>query len=148
MVREWLGDMEDHAERARVGEVGVRSLHVHGSDRGIALLVRVVDVERATGRVEVGREGDAEEPALAAAAHAVADVEEGLRHELAVPDDADPAGLLDDEQPAASVSGAGHADGLVEAGYHALEPDRDATGSERLPGGRGRAIGRLARLAG
>src|SRR5262249_39130344 len=75
----------------------------------------------------VGVEGDVEEPLLAAARHFRRDVEERVREQRAVLDDADPAGLLDDEDPRRVEPGRRDVD-------RRLETRRDAHAREGGPG--------------
>ena len=70
----------------------------------------VVDDEVAAGNV-VRREGHAQHAGLAVVAHAIGDVQKGLRQHLPVLDDADRAALLDDKEAAATVTGVGQVDG-------------------------------------
>ena len=92
---EELSDEED--EPLVVGGVGPGS-GAELRDVGMARAVGVVHEEAAVLRV-AGMEGEAEEPALAAAADAVQEVEERRGEDRAGADDPDAAGLLHDEQP-------------------------------------------------
>ena len=115
-VRLLLG--EDDFLAAGVGAVGIGPGH-EARDHGVALAVGVVDVEAASSDVIDGK-GEPQEAAFAARSHPGRDVEEGFCQQLAINDDLDDAGLLDDEQ--AVVVGVGDDDRLPEAGDDRLEP--------------------------
>jgi hypothetical protein len=68
-------------------------------------------------------EGDAEQPALPAAADEAGDVQEWLGHNLIIANDADPSRLLDDEEAAAAVTRVNDLDWLIEAIGHEVEAD-------------------------
>ena len=96
VVREGLVDREQDVLAVGVGDVGIGADRVARDDR-VAGVVRVVHEEAAVVLV-VGMERDAEQSALAAAAHQLVDVEERRLEQHAVLDDADGARLLDDEE--------------------------------------------------
>ena len=91
--------------------------------------VGVVDVEEAV-RGEVRVERDGEEPLLATRLDESPDVEERLRKDVSVLDDANPPGLLHDVDPAGLAPGGSRLDGGDEPGR-----DPDELQVER-PGGR------------
>ena len=69
-------------------------------------------------------EGEAEQTALAAAGDPPGDIEERTLDQRAALDEADPAGLFDDEQPPAAVTGVGD----VERRLEPVDGDRDVDG--------------------
>src|SRR5947209_19030914 len=97
-----------------VRDVCVRGTAAVASDDRVARGIRVVDVEVALLRM-AGREGEAEQSALAAGAYATGDIEEGRRLKHAVFDNANPSALLDDEESSTAVGSVGEADGRSES---------------------------------
>src|SRR3954470_10605684 len=102
-----VGRSDDHLRRRRIRDVRVRRREPLYVDVAVGLGGEI-DVEEVIGRV-LGVERDTQEPALTAAKYPAADVEEGSRLHRAVLDDADAAGLLDDEDPPV-VERLGHED--------------------------------------
>ena len=68
-------------------------------------------------------ESEAQQSTLSAVADAIADVEERLAGEFPVLDDPDPAGLLDDEESSAAVTGVADEDRRIEPRRNRLEGD-------------------------
>src|SRR5690606_25195018 len=116
-----LLDVEDRLRRGGVRAVRVGRAHRVSFDARVAGAVGVVHEEVPVGRV-VRVECDAEQPALAAARHLGHDVQERRRQELAVLNDPDAPGLLDDEQPRVTRR-RGEVNGVGEAGGDLDEPD-------------------------
>src|SRR5207247_1431098 len=138
VVRELgVGDSEEDGGAGRIADVGVRRGDGVARDGDVAARRGVVDEEEAVRRV-VRMEGQAEEPALAAAGDEVADVEEGRGQDARAVPDRDGAALLDDEEP--RVAGADDAERRSEAAGDALQ-------GELLRGG-GEGIKRASRTAG
>ncbi len=129
MVRGRLVDAENDLGRIRIGLVRVVRRDLIFDDPRIAVAIGVVDEEAAiVGKV--GMEGEAEKAALAAIGDDVGDVEEGLLHDLAVLQDPDAAGLIDDEQ-AIVVRRRGDEDGRLKSVGDGLGADRLRRGGER-----------------
>jgi hypothetical protein len=121
-----VADLEQIASRARRRAQGVALAPPELGDAQIALAVGEVDVEAA--RAAPAGEGDREQPALPlAAAHEVADVEEGAAV-AAVAQHPDPARALDHEEDARGALGPVRVDRLVEG------PDLDEPQPAALAG--------------
>jgi hypothetical protein len=93
-------------------------------DDGVAVEVRVVHIELAV-RLVRRMERQPEEAALAATGDPRVDVEERGGERNPIGDDLDPATLLHDELPKASVAGVRQEEGLGEAAGDAHEPERE-----------------------
>ena len=106
-------DLEDRLLAAGVRGVG-GGIGAEPGDMDVALVIGVVHVEPAV-LTELWMERDTEQAALAAAADARGDIKIRPGQELSVPHDADPAILLDDEQPRVA-RGRGEIQRVVEAG--------------------------------
>ncbi len=124
VVRERLRDLQENG-------LGARRVAREGEqrDRRVAVHVRVVGPELAL-RTGPWLEGDREEAALAAAAHAVRDVQERSRQDRPVPHDLHAPALLDDEEPARAVARGRHLRRVRESARHPVQRDP-------RPGGRG-----------
>ena len=131
MVGEWLSDGDDYLLARGVRRVCVRGTAAVASDDRVARGIRVVDVEVALLRI-AGREGEAEQSALAAGAYATGDVEEGRRLKHAVFDDAYTTALLDDEEASRPVGCVCEADGRREASDWRRDGERRRVGRVRL----------------
>ena len=126
------------------GDVGVRARAVVLGDGQVAVVPPGEVQEEPAIDLVVGMEGDPQQAALAAGRDEVGDVDERGRQERAVLDDADPATLLDDEEPPAAVARADDLDRGVEPGDDGRQDHRGgtagATGTDREQedGGHGR----------
>ena len=101
------------------GGIGRRDL----AHDGVPVAIGVVDEEPAVGR-EGGREGEPQEPALAAGRDSITEVEVRLGQQAPVAHHPDAARLLEDEQPAAAVAGVPGEEGIGEAVGDQLQADR------------------------
>ncbi len=140
VVRERLVDLEEDPLAAGVGLVRCRRRDAERRHHGVPVEVGVVHEQPRVGR-EVRGEGQPEQAALAARQDPLADVEERWIDQQPVPDDPDPARLLDDEQATAAVAGIDRGQRAVEPADDGLEADaqlRRVEGTGGRAGGRGR----------
>ena len=119
-----MGDGEDDVAGGGVGLVAIAGEGPVAADLDVARRVVQIDVEGAACR-EVRRRGEAEQALLAAGQDLGGDVEEGRRCDRPGRrvQDPDVAGLLDDEDPAASVRHRREEDRRIEAGADAGDPE-------------------------
>jgi hypothetical protein len=68
-------------------------------------------------------EGGAEQPALPATTDEVGDVQEWLRRDLSIADEANPPRLLDDEETSASIAWINYLDRSIEAVGYKLDTE-------------------------
>jgi hypothetical protein len=66
---------------------------------------------------EVGRKSDAQEPSFFSRKYSASDIQKGLVKQGPIPENANRAGLLDDEEPPAGVACVGDVRGLVDAAH-------------------------------
>ena len=126
-----LVDPQEDALARRVGRVGSRVGRGQLAHDRVAVAVGVVHVQEAVD-LERGREGKAEEPALAARVDPIREVEVRLGDEATLPHHADAAGLFDDEEAPAAVAGVADEERTLEPVDERLELDRlDGRGDGR-----------------
>lgn len=116
VVFKWLGNVEQHGFGSGVGSVRIRGDAIEGDD-GIALKVCVIDVETLVLR-EFRWERKAKQPALAGACGLRSYIEERLREESAIAENAHDAVLLDQKQAAGSVGGVLNVGRIGNTGYN------------------------------
>jgi hypothetical protein len=124
--------------------LGVRRRAAVLLDDGVAVDVGVVHEELAAGLI-ARMEREPEQAALAAGRDLRMEVEERRRLEDPVPDQPDPASLLDHKQPAAVAGRLRDEDGLAQAAGDFDERQMDVAGDER---GRRRGGTRVGRARG
>ena len=116
MIRIWLVHLQKALFAVRARPVGVAILDPVPGDDGIAALVRVVDEELAVLCI-AGVKGEAQQPCSELLLPTIADVEERLRQQLAVPNNAYPPGLFQDKQAPGAVPGVGKPDGAFQSAH-------------------------------
>jgi hypothetical protein len=140
VVRVGLVDREHLAGAVDVGRGRIVTGAPVLDHPGVSLGVGVVDVEAPGGRV-VGREGDREQPLLAAARDQVGEVDEGVRIAAVEADPLDATAVLDDVEVLIIPGlGLGHVERAVEG------PDRrELDPALAVPGMSRRLLGAVPR---